>query len=293
MTTSRRLPTLARSLVPALALLLLLSACARRIDQPPPKAGFGSYAPNDLVLRVELSGGFTSPAVLVTRLPSFSLYGDGRVVEEGPQPAIYPGPALPSVVQFRVNEDGFQELLRAARAAGLAGADRRLDFPGVADVPTTVFTFFDGTRTHTFRAYALGQKVGVPTPDQRLRTELESLQSRLGDLRSWLPAGSLSGGTVMPIDRLAVLIGAGGPGGGVKEPTVNWPLTESPAALAKPVAAFDGISCLSLGGSQLSEVLPLARKANQLTPWVADGTNYELAFRPLLPDEQGCGALTP
>ena len=60
--------------------------------------GNGStYAPDDLVLRIDVSGGFLAPGVALTHLPMFSLYGDGRVIREGPQIEIYPQPALPAI----------------------------------------------------------------------------------------------------------------------------------------------------------------------------------------------------
>jgi len=34
--------------------------------------------------------------------------------------------------------------------------------------------------------------------------------------------------------------------------------------------------------------MPLAEKANELTPWRSDGAEFQLFFRPLLPDESGC-----
>src|SRR6185312_17432162 len=93
----RRRSVIARSAA-ALAALLLLGACAAQ--SPSPRGGGSSpypYAPDQLVLRVAYTGGFVTPQVVVSRLPLVSVYGDGRVLTEGPTPAIYPGPALPNL----------------------------------------------------------------------------------------------------------------------------------------------------------------------------------------------------
>jgi hypothetical protein len=42
------------------------------------------------------------------------------------------------------------------------------------------------------------------------------------------------------------------------------------------------------GSEWITKLRPLAAKANQLTPWTSQGSSYELAFRPLLPDEIAC-----
>jgi hypothetical protein len=42
-------------------------------------------------------------------------------------------------------------------------------------------------------------------------------------------------------------------------------------------------------GSDWADVLePVARTADQLTPWTSEARRYAIAFRPLLPDERDC-----
>jgi hypothetical protein len=86
-----RITTIATTAV----LALVLFACGGLNDDG---GGAGSGAishptgAEDLVLRVETSGGFVPMEYNVTRLPSWSLYGDGRIVTED-QIEIYPQPA--------------------------------------------------------------------------------------------------------------------------------------------------------------------------------------------------------
>ena len=60
--------------------------------------GTPSPGPNNLVLRIDTSGGFVSPAFTMGQIPGFSLFGDGRVITTGAQIEIYPQPALPPVL---------------------------------------------------------------------------------------------------------------------------------------------------------------------------------------------------
>ena len=49
-----------------------------------------------LTLRIAADGGFVAPGYILTRLPQFALYGDGRVIVGGPVIEIYPSPLLPN-----------------------------------------------------------------------------------------------------------------------------------------------------------------------------------------------------
>ncbi len=59
-------------------------------------------------------------------MPSFTLYGDGRAIVQGPITMEYPGPALPNLRQVRLTEAGVQAVLAAAQSAGLLDGDRDL-----------------------------------------------------------------------------------------------------------------------------------------------------------------------
>jgi hypothetical protein len=120
-------------------LALLLAACNSGGTVPPTatppgatsspgsSAGPGAIAhptgADDLVLRMEIGGGLVAPGWILSQLPLVSVYGDGRVITQGPQIEIYPGPALPNLLVSRVSEDGLQQILAAARDAGLVGPD--------------------------------------------------------------------------------------------------------------------------------------------------------------------------
>ena len=147
-------------------LALAASACAGLRTEDP---GSGSdqishpTGSDAVVLRVDMGGGFVPFEWTLRRIPSFSLFGDGSLLTEGPQIEIYPGPALPSVQVAHVSEEGIQAILQAARTAGLFGPDAHYDYPCVADANTTTFTVVADGSTHVISAYALEMGGGVGT----------------------------------------------------------------------------------------------------------------------------------
>src|SRR3954447_1347500 len=133
----------------AIAVLLVLTACASGgNDTEDPPGSAGPYAPDDLVLRAEYTGGYTTPQLLAGRLPLVSVYGDGRVVTEGPVAAIYPGPALPNLQVRRIDAAQVRSLVDRAIDAGV-GETGDLGTPPLADAPSTRFTVSTGLETRT------------------------------------------------------------------------------------------------------------------------------------------------
>src|SRR5262245_38353160 len=104
-----------RRLIPLVLLpVLLLAACAQQPASPGSSDQGGArtdYAPDEVVLRVEYIGGFVAVQTLATRLPFLTVYGDGRVITEGPQILIYPGPALPNVLERRIGAGDLNRLV--------------------------------------------------------------------------------------------------------------------------------------------------------------------------------------
>lgn len=278
------------------ALALLAAACGERttggggtgddgrIDHP---AGA-----NDLVLRMDVGGGLMPIESSLRALPALSLYGDGTLILPGPQIEIYPPPGLPSLVTVEVSEDGIQAILRAARDAGLLGPDRHLDYPLIADAPTTTFTVVAGGATHRVSAYALGEAQGaegVPAEDADARAALAELQSKLFDLR-WLPEGAVGEERPYEMSALRVFVRPYGevPDSTLEQPPVGWPLAEPLARFGSRFGGLADTRCGVVEEAELASVLAIAQATNELTPWRSAGATYQLIFRPLLPDESGC-----
>lgn len=249
--------------------------------------------PDELILRVTVGGGFIPAEFNLTELPAFSMYGDGRIITPGPQIAIYPAPALPNLQQRQITEDGIQMILAEALEAGLEGPDRTLTNDRIADAPTTVFTVVTDAGTHTTSAYALGTGTGPqegPENDREVRDRLRQFQQMITSLEQSLSAGEIGGEQPFEPKRLRLFVREGTPEPsepGIEQSELEWPLEGDLAQFGEPQASVD-YRCGVVGGEGVQRLLDVARRANQLTPWVSEGTSYGVLFRPLLPDEKGC-----
>lgn len=279
------------------ALALILAACGGLKDDGKGGSGSGGgeishpMGANELVLRWEYQGGFVAPEYTLTRPPSWSLYGDGSLIVEGPVIEIYPGPALPNLLVTRLSEDGIQAILRAARDAGLMNGDASYPYPCVADAPDTVFTTNAEGTTSVVSATALGNTDGgaCPNVDTAARKDLAGFLSKIGDLATMLPSGSI--GTEEPYAYSEIRIYAmpyqGQPD--VPQERVAWPLATPLDSFGDPQqVGIQDARCGVVSGADLDTLMPLMQGANELTPWTSGGSRYRLILRPLLPDEHGC-----
>ena len=108
------------------------------------------------MVEIRYEGGFATPEMTFSRAPLLLITGDGRVIYEGPVPAIYPGPLLPNLLERTITEDGIQTLLAKADELGLLAEADYARNDQIADAPDTVVKItVDGT-TYTHSAYALG-----------------------------------------------------------------------------------------------------------------------------------------
>ncbi|GAB1691491.1 hypothetical protein KRM28CT15_32940 [Krasilnikovia sp. M28-CT-15] len=279
--------------------LFLLGACARTTagaaagDAAAPGASGNPPAPagDALVLRVEHYGGFVGTNLRVGRIPDVSVYADGRVITQGPQIAIYPGPALPNLVVLQVTPERVTELARQATDAGVrSGAE--LGRPGVADATTTRVTAVTGGAKYTVDAYALSEAQSQDpalTPAQNAaRTKLAGFVRELTDLST---AASAAKPEPYVAQKVAVLATPW------VKPGNDLPKQPGPQAWPGPALPGDYVSpevkqgCLTLTGAQAQTVLSAAAKANANTPWESGGQQWRVSFRPLLPDENGCNDL--
>src|SRR5581483_7624108 len=207
-----------------LALAVASGACARGTVSGR-SGGLEHPAGGSLVLRVETGGGFIAPQSTLGQVPEFSLFGDGRIITPGAQPAIYPGPALPNLLVQQVNEDGIQAILEGAREAGLLGPDARYDAPCISDQATTTFTVVADARTHVVSAYALGND-SCNGQDAGARARLATFRARLGDLASWLPRGSIGQQSAYEPTEMRIYVQPLVPSAGqtLEQQPIDWPL---------------------------------------------------------------------
>lgn len=268
-----------RAVVATLGLTLVLAACGTPADD----GGNALPAePDALVLRVEYTGGYVSPTTTVSRLPLVSVYADGRVITEGPVPAIYPGPAWPDVQVAELPDGGVQELVTAAVDAGVTETGD-LDDPTIADAAITRFTLVTDGQTHVRDVYAL------EIPDVAVFTaEQQAARQALTDLVARLTAIDAPTTAYEPT-AVAALSSPWVPGDDESlpdRPAVDWPGPLLPGETVGP-----GVGCVVATGDQAAAVTTAAQAADTLTPWTSASATWAVSFRPLLPDETGCADL--
>jgi hypothetical protein len=234
------------------------------------------------LVRIEWTGGFIAPQMTLQRYPTVVMYADGKVVTQGPQIMVYPGPALPSLLVTQLSQHGVDQVLQWAAEAGLQGEDRMLGRP-IPDVGVTVFTVVTAEGTHTTSVADLSGN----DPDT---AAVRQFQDVMLNLRSWL-ADDIAGDDVSyRYDRLRV-ISWPADGNSIPDPalstTRDWPLA-SLATLGQPMNIGDGYRCAPITGDDLATLRPMVEEANQLTLWKSDDQLYQLILHPLLPDEEDC-----
>ncbi len=237
--------------------------------------------PDRLVLRITDEGGFAPIEFLVNRMPRYSLYADGTLLYEGPQPAVFPGPMLPSVLSVRLTADEMDDVTVLVDAIGLPSIDNLIDTTNanrVADATTTIVTYRDpGGIDHVYGVYALGLIDGGTD-------EMLNLGSLIGLLDAYTSGGGAIGEAFVP-DRLQVFLGEGP----MFEPefteTLPWPLDVTPAEFADEGLM---LRCTVVEGAAAAEAHEVFSTATRGVVWDLAGTEHVLLARPLLPDEAGC-----
>lgn len=274
---------------------MLAAACATNpVEDPQVEEVEYPEGAGRLILRVSTEGGFVPVEHNLTRLPDLSLYGDGRMISQGPQIMIFPGPALPNVLVRQIEPAGVRAIMQEAAGAGLTGPDRRFDSAAgrITDLPDTVFTLVTAGGEHSTSIYGFGsgqEVVDVPEEEAEAIRALERLRERLTDLDSWLPEGSVGAEQSFEPESMRIFVSSPPPPSeeGLDQPPMAWPL-EQPLGEFGSEASPQGYRCGTVEGEQLATVLEAAGRANQLTPWESAGELFSLSLRPLLPDESGC-----
>lgn len=304
----------------ALIVLLVLAACAApggtpgpssSADPDEPDGGTGSdgeeiehpTGADEVVLLVESVGGFLPVDFMVTQLPSFAMYGDGRVIMQGMQTLEFPGPALPALIERRLTAEGIQAILEAVEATNVLGSNKELRgaMNVVADAADTVFTVNAGGRQVVVSIYGLGTLMpgmepppGMPVGELEAHEALFALNDQLMLLDSWLPDGAWATDGWHPYEpaafRLYVRDVTGEPVEGGEGPgqVMEWPSDEDPAAFGEEQPFFgNGTRCGVADGDAGGTWFEALSAAKQNTLWTDDGERrFSVTPRPLLPHEE-------
>jgi len=325
--TTRRLPINAV----VAATLLALTGCAGPDDPGggPPLPGVEvtpvDVDPDAPLLQVHRSGGFVPFGWDFRTVPELTVYGDGRAVTHGPQIAIYPPPALPSLLEHELSAADVDALVAAAREARLLETPPDYGHPPVADVPTTFVTLHVDGRAYEHAAEALGLAesetwtTGAEPPDvdadppgdevlfgasdetRQARSRLVSFLARAHELVDG--AGSEA---MYAIERFAVMAqpaavtvagddadGAPRPEGDASGTSPSFDGEVEPPVVPWPldVALADASTCLVVDGADAQTLLATLSATVVTAQFEQAGVRYEAWFRPLLPHEETCADL--
>jgi hypothetical protein len=304
-------------------LILLLAACATSggspggsgtdggggSEPPPSRGGTGGEiehptGADEPILVVEETGGFAMPQMIATRVPTFALYGDGRVIVQGAQTLEFPGPALPALIERTMTEDGIQAVLEAVEDTNLFTGD--LELRGaqnfVADATDTVFRLHANGDEVTVTVYGLGlldpefggNFEGVDQSEIDAHATLSQLRDALITIETSVPADTWEAEGWQPYAptafRLYVREVTGEPieGGELPGMVREWPTDDDPATFGEELPVFgDGTRCGVVEGEAAATWLAELDAANQQTIWTSDGENrFSVLPRPLFPGEE-------
>lgn len=245
-------------------------------------------APEEAIVQVSTGGGLVPVEFNLTQVPEFSLYGDGRVVVTGPVIAIYPGPALPNLQTAVISEKAVQAVLAAAQATRLL--DPAFDWGQlpIADAATTTIVISAKGGTYRSEIYALGmnEAPGLSADQENARADVSDFLAKLTDLTTFEPNPL----TWEPYSYAALAVystpldpGAT-PNPDVQPNRLAWPLGDL-ASLGEAVAP-EGYRRAVVTGQDLKALQAVLPQATQITVWESGGKEYQVHFRPLLPDEK-------
>jgi hypothetical protein len=305
------------------AVLILLAACATTGGSPGESGGGGSGSPpppsdsggessgiehptgaDEPILVIEESGGFVMVQALATRLPTFAMFGDGRVIMQGAQTLEFPGPALTPLIERTLNEDGIQAVLDAVEDTELFISDLQLRGAAnfVADATDTVFRLNANGREVTVTVYGLGMLEpefggnfeGIDPAEIDAHAVLGQLRDALMTIDTSVPGDSWEAEGWQPYTagafRLYVrdVTGEEIEGGDLPERVREWPTEDDPAAFGEEEPLFgDGTRCGVVEGDAGAAWLEELTAAKQDTLWTTDGEDrFSVVARPLLPGEE-------
>lgn len=218
--------------------------------------------------------------------PTVALYADGRLIMQGPQIEMYPGPALPNLQVTHLSQHGIDQLLAWAAEAGLEGEDRFLGRP-MMDAGVTMFTIVRADGTHV-------TSVSDMSGSDPETAAVRRFQDIMTSAAAWVPDDVVGADEPYAFDRLRLIAFPADP---LNNPDpgltseLDWPLGESLATIGTSWGEPASYRCAELSGEDIAQMLPLFAHANELTLWRSGDELYQLYLHPLLPDDEACPGL--
>ena len=253
--------------------LALLTAACGAADGESPESPSG-----EAMLQIRSEGGFAPVELILGAGPRYTLLDDGRLIFEGVQIAIFPGPLLPPYQVARLDANQMDAVAEIVDRIGLPQITQEHDDSAagrVADASTEVITYWDENGEHELSVYALGIE---PTPSERNRAFLELVETfdRF--------VGSADAEPYEP-EQVRIISGPGVIDQDFQD-IRPWPLDDDWNAWTE---LGNGWTCRVFG----PDVLEQFGEATQVTVWeIPDVFSYsapaKLLVRPLHPGETSC-----
>jgi hypothetical protein len=235
------------------------------------------------VIRIEQTPGMLPPWESMRWYPYVALYGDGRLIVQGPVDDIYPGRALPNLQVTHFSQHAVEQALAWAAEAGLKGEDRQLGTP-ILDAGALVFTVVSADGTHHTSITTDGGS------DPQIAAA-HDFQDVMTSLETWLPEDVASASAPFQFDQMRIISFPADPAS-LPDPSfareVDWPLESDLATLGVSWSEPAQYRCFELAGDDLAAALPVFQNANELTLYRSADVTYQLYLHPLLPDDQAC-----
>lgn len=234
----------------------------------------------DVVLRMSSGGGLPlSAGPTYSAPPTFTLYGDGRVIYLSGVTAWGAPPA--DILVAHMTEDQISSLLDyALTTAGLASARSSYEESGVYDAGTTYFDVRAAGLDKSVAVYALGFEA-ADGPDLVARRGFEALSNLLGQFPGEVAAGNaVALGTYEPSAYEVTLDRRFGPGNTANSP---WPWTDLQPVDFGAIPPM-GSASRQVTAAQGATVLALGLWSNLIVTG-PDEILYQIKIKPLLPDE--------
>lgn len=237
-----------------------------------------------VVIEVSRGGGLVQPVVRVgDTLPRVWISGNGHYLRQVDRATDIP--ALVTLEEHRIPESTLQNLLTETNNAGLLADSPDFGAPKIFDaVNTRILVVTDGKR-HDVLVRALGYPVAdldaatVAARERvwRLMDLLEHPDSitGAGAPRTYAPAG------------VAVWV-LGPAADATAAPAATWPLGDLATVGTPTDWPAPSARCLVVAGNDLDAVAAAAAGASRSAPWRSENKLWQLAMRPLLPDEHAC-----
>jgi len=291
-----------RSFLSAMAatpvLAALLAACGddsvAPADTGTPGTGGDTTAPtgdaithptgaDEMVFRLGYEGGYVPMGYLFMNIPTLLISGDGRVVQTGATPAIYPGPLLPALTERTIDEAGIQIVLGAAKEAGLLASPPDYSLPdgiGIADAADTVVRINANGANYVHSAYALDITQSESMASTPARDNLAAFVAKVSDLQGLVGAEHLGAEAPLVATQYRFQAMAVDPTQYTDiEPTiVPWPADTG-------VVLADSAECAVIDASKGDA---LFADATQLTFFQEGEAVYQLSVIAVLPGDTLC-----